>query len=182
MKFKALKTALAIALLSAITVSGCASRVAPSFTFAFSKDSATKDETLVRHSENEITVQPGKTISIILDKFHPGAMNEANEARLGSLGNRELLFYAKIYKNGYFERYVTLVDLAKHVHSFQMAPIENQTLFTETIKDARYQIVLRAYEVDTETIVRVLRRAKQIDLNQIENEDFRPDKVFIDSA
>ena len=93
------------------------------------------------------------------------------------IGNRELLLYAKIYRNGQFLRYSKITDIAEHMSAYQPVVVQKPVFFTETV-DGYYQIVIKGYEVDTKHLVKALRRVRNTDIEGLEQAGYSPGDVI----
>ncbi|WP_321493953.1 hypothetical protein [uncultured Desulfobacter sp.] len=161
------------------------SQIAPSYTFKLSKKSgvtSTVAETpmikLTRHPTSAIEVKEGSVIRLSLDCAYLTELDEKSATSKGQVGNRELMLYAMIYKNGQFLRYSKITDLAEHMATYQPVVVQNQIFFTETI-DTNYHIILKGYEVDTKALVKALRRVRSTDITSIEKSSFSPGDTFL---
>lgn len=143
----------------------------------------------VKHNTNTVFVNPGQLISIELDDAYFPDLPEdwagkgkklPEERKNGSLGysaepyvhkgigNRELLIYANIYRDGKLFKHSVISDLVEHVTTSEFATITNPRFFTETIDAGYYQILIKAFEVNTTDLVRVVRRSNQLDYGAME--------------
>lgn len=143
----------------------------------------------LKHNTNTVYVNPGQVLSIELDDAYFPELPEdwrgkgkklPEETRSGRLeypeqpfvsdgiGNRELLIYANIYKDGRLLKHSVISDLVQHVTTAEFATVTNPRFFTETIDSGYYQILIKVHEVNTTGAVRVLRRADQLEYSELE--------------
>ena len=173
---------LAITFLIVVFLSGCSSNpnLRPSYTFKLAESCSAKADcsfTLDRHSESTIAAREGSVVRLAVKKAYLTSLSEKSATKKGQLGNRELLLYATIYKNGQFLRYAKITDIAEHVSIYQSAVVHKPIFFTEAI-DGYYHIIIKGYEVDTKTLVKALRRVRTTDVEAIENSSFSPGDTF----
>lgn len=143
----------------------------PGYTFLLDNGS------LKGHSESVIEVEQSDTIQLRLDSAIAGFLKESVGSFGDSICAREILLYAKIYKNGYFLEYKKITDIATDMCSYKPFVIQNDIIFTGTADDF-YQIELKGYEVDTKALVRFLRRTQKVDIDTLEGGPFNPGSTF----
>lgn len=141
-------------------LAGCASHP-PSLTFRY--DSGEFEV----HSTSQILAKHGEIMKLSLKAFNVAELQESRETNRGSLGNREILIYTKVYKNGNFLKYEKLTDLAEHMTAYHPVVIQQENIFTDTI-DSNYHIIIKAYEVDSKLLVKMLRRINKSDPESLE--------------
>ena len=171
--------------LVAVGLSGCASTIAPSFTFKYSaqRDSACSpndsSRRLSRHPTSAIQAKEGTLVRLSVRSAYFAELQESNAIKNGYkyFGNRELLLYAKIYRNGQFLRYSKITDIAEHMSAYQPVVVQKPVFFTETV-DGFYQVVIKGYEVDTKKLVKALRRVRNTDIESFEQAGYSPGDVF----
>jgi hypothetical protein len=132
---------------------------------------------LASHPTSQILVTHGKIVKLSLRAVHVADLQESYESEKSSTGNRELLIYAKIYKNGDFLRYEKITDIAEHMMSYQPVVVQRDDWFAEPIT-GNYHIQLKIYEVDTKNLVKFLRRVHNTDMHALEPY-FAPGDTFM---
>lgn len=184
-------------LLLSLNLIGCATQQ-PVFTFALVKepkeanDTTTKcnetgvDETkcankLYRHPTSAITAAPGQVVRLWMDNAYLTQLYDKKAIKQGYSGKREVLIYAIIYKDGFFQKFSKITDLANNMASYQPAVVQKPNFFTESMDGSSYQVVIKAFEVDTEGLVRTLRRVNTTDVSKIANgtSAFAPGATFV---
>lgn len=168
--------------LVAVGLIGCASTIAPSFTFKYcpARDqTCSPKDYLRRHPTSTIQAQEGTAVRLSIQSAYFAELQESNAIIDGYsyIGNRELLLYAKIYKNGQFIRYYKITDIAEHMSAYEPVVVQKPVFFTETV-DGYYQIVIKGYEVDTKKLVKALRRVRNTDIESLEQASYSPGDVF----
>lgn len=133
---------------------GC--NVGPSMTYL------KKDGTNKTHSTSQLCFNPGDVAKLTLETIHAGPLKEQLETAKGSIGNREIFVYAKIYKNGEFLKYQT-ISQAEHMTSYHDLVIQNPNLFTDTMGKDHYQITLKVFEIDGLLLARFMRQFHKAD-------------------
>jgi hypothetical protein len=132
---------------------------------------------LKRVNSSQIWAEDNKIVQLTLTRAHLANLRESKSSAKGLVGGREILIYAKIYKDGYFQGYRMVTDNAEHMQNSASAVIEKPIFFTETI-DSSYRIELKAYEVDATTLVKVLRRTEKTDFEVLESSAYAPGDAF----
>ncbi len=147
---------------------GCADKFHPAFTFKTESDVENKDSLdFKKHSTSHINAKLGSVIRLNLDSSYIASDNEHDGTKeIASVGNREILVYAKIYKNGQYVQYKNLVNIAEHMWLFNPAVINDKNIFTETINDY-YRIELKIFEIDTPSLIKALRFVKGAKLDEL---------------
>jgi hypothetical protein len=168
--------------LVAVGLSGCASTIAPSFTFKYCPprdQTCSPKDYLRRHPTSAIQAQEGTAVRLSIQSAYFAELKESNAIIDGYryIGNREVLLYAKIYKNGQFLRYNKITDIAEHMSAYEPVVVQKPVFFTETV-DGYYQIVIKGYEVDTKKLVKALRRVRNTDIESLEQASYSPGDVF----
>ena len=154
-------------------ITGCYEKISPAYTFKTSDDIKNSAQIeLKKHSRSQINIEKGKVIRLNLDTSYISSDDEYDghkeNDKIDGVGNRELLVYAKIYKNGKFIQYKNLVNIAEHMWLYSPMAVNNTNIFTETI-DSYYRIELKVYEVDTSSLVKILRMVQNTDIESIES-------------
>lgn len=164
-------------LVSLVLFTACTSKFQPAYSFK-TEDKIEKETKikLQKHSRSDIQVEAGKVIKLNLDSFYIASDGKSDEGKNDSIGNRELLLYAKIYRNGIFVQYKNLINISEHMWLFNPSVINDTNIFTETIND-NYRIELKAYEVDTVEFIKTLRFVKNTDLSKFES-NYAPGDSF----
>ncbi len=155
-------------LLLSLNLIACATQQ-PVFTFALvptSKENPTQYN-LKRHPTSAITANPGQVLQLWMDNAYFTQLYDRTPIKEGYSGKREVLIYAIIYKDGFFQKFSKITDLANNMASYQPVVVQKPNFFTETMDGSSYQIVIKAFEVDTEGLVRILRRVNTTDINKI---------------
>ena len=165
--------------LVAVGLSGCASTIAPSFAFKYwgcpKIDSPCGH--LSRHPTSAVQAKEGTVVRLSVRSAYLAGLNESKATKEGYIGNRELLLYAKIYKNGQFLKYTKITDLAEHMAAYEPVVVQKPVFFTETL-DGYYHIIIKGYEVDAKTLVKALRRVRNTDVESLEQTSYAPGDVF----
>lgn len=163
----------------AVGLCGCASTVAPSFTFKLAtSDCPTEKSCLIRHPTSAIQATEGTVVRLSVQSAYVAKLVERRATKEGYIGNRELLLYAKIYKNGQFLRYSKITDVAEHMAAYEPVVVQKPVFFTEPV-DGYYHIILKGYEVDTKTLVKALRRVRSTDVESLEKAGYSPGDTFM---
>lgn len=159
-----------------VILGGCVAQKPPAVTFRVEETDLASDD-FVHHPTSRITVKPGTILQLRADGGIAGQLDpETIGAYKGSVSQREVLFYAKIYKNGDFVGYTKITNVAEGMTAGQPFTITNPSFFTETINDT-YKIVLKGYEIDTKALAEYWRRAENSDPSSIEP-TFAPGATF----
>lgn len=103
-----------------------------------------------------------------LGTFHPaGKVIEGEGGTLHkSIGNRELLVTATMYKNGYLSGFEVITDAIGSVVTHHSAPITNPTFFSGKIGSDYIMILFQAFEIDSVGAVRAVRQLSQENLTK----------------
>jgi len=166
--------------LIAVGLCGCASTIAPSFTLKYSTSNcpANGSTCLIRHPTSAIQATEGTVVRLSVRSAYVAKLVESRATKEGYIGNRELLLYAKIYKNGQFLRYSKITDVAEHMAAYEPVVVQKPVFFTEPV-DGYYHIILKGYEVDTKTLVKALRRVRNTDVESLEKAGYSPGDTFM---
>ncbi|MDC5853573.1 hypothetical protein [Vibrio europaeus] len=169
-------------IISSLLLWGCAgnSKSPPSYTFDLVKESCSDnvcDFKLDRNPESAIKVRDGDVMRLSVESTYVTSLPENSALNAGQFGNRELLLYAIIYKNGQFLKYEKITDVAEHVSVYQPVVVHRPEFFTESVR-GYYHIIIKGYEVDTKALVKFLRRTRNTDIDSIEQSGFHPGDTF----
>lgn len=136
---------------------------------------------LVRNPQSAISVAPTKILQLWMDNAYLAQLYDKKAIKEGYSGRREVLIYAIIYKDGVFQKFSKITDLANSMSSYQPVVVQKPNFFTETIDASYYQIIIKAFEVDTEGLVRILRRVDNTNVSKIANEasPYAPGATFV---
>ncbi|MBT4161952.1 MAG: hypothetical protein HOE54_11650 [Gammaproteobacteria bacterium] len=166
--------------LCTILVSGCATKSGHAFlaketTAAVAPASA--KYSLVPVSESQIWVEHKKILRLTLNAAHLANLHEPRASKKGLIADREVLLYAKVYKNSVFQGYQLITNVAEHMRGNANVAIESPIFFTETI-DGPAKVELKAYEIDASGLTKLLRRIKGTDLSTLEGGPYDPGETF----
>ena len=155
-------------LVLALNLIGCASQQ-PVFTFSLVgvKDTNPTIYKLKRHPTSAITADADQVVRLWMDNAYFTQLYDKKAIKEGYSGKREVLIYAILYKDGVFQKFSKITDLANNMASYQPVVVQKPNFFTETMDGSSYEIVIKAYEVDTEGLVRILRRVNTTDVSKV---------------
>lgn len=162
-----------LSVLMTLGLAASCSHQQPVLTFNLNEDTTTsttnKDKTynLVRNPQSAISVAPTKVLQLWMNNAYLAQLYDKKPIKEGYSGRREVLIYAIIYKDGVFQKFSKITDLADSMSSYQPVVVQKPNFFTETIDASYYQIIIKAFEVDTEGLVRILRRVDNTDISKI---------------
>lgn len=172
---------LTVVVLSIIST-GCASKLSPSSTFVYDQTKGKIGDTSKReqaqHPTSHIPVALNEVVQISVIEVCPTELHESPEQKINSTGNREVIIYAKIYKNGEFQNYVKITDLGEHMTVNNCVVVQKSNIFSTTMDGSHYQIILKGYETDTKSLVRFLKRVNKTDVENMEFGAYTPGDTF----
>ena len=142
---------------------------------------------LVPHTTNTILLPPDRYCELNVEKlyfpilteefiqrlhsahfFPAGNAIEGEEGRLKeSIGNRELLVTATIYRNGYLSGFEIITDAVGSVVHHHAAPITNPKFYSGKIGSDYVFVTFQAFEIDSMGAVRAVRKLTQENLSNV---------------
>ncbi len=141
-----------VAVISLI-ITGCADKL-PSQVFIKASDGKTHKP----YFNNTIYANSHQVVSIKMQNVSLCGLDESSAKKAGSLGNREVLLYADIRKNGIVESTHVISDIVRDVTECESMTLTSPLFFRRPLNQGDYyEIVIRAYESDTPAVAKLVR-------------------------